>query len=54
MLENTGLMRENSLDLPEITKLSNHFKEQGIPPWTVDYEEMKGYLKQMVEVPHAN
>ncbi|HQN04372.1 MAG TPA: energy-coupling factor transporter ATPase [Anaerolineaceae bacterium] len=54
LLENTGLMRENSLDLPEITKLSNHFKEQGIPPWTVDYEEMKGYLKQMVEVPHAN
>ncbi|HQP07994.1 MAG TPA: energy-coupling factor transporter ATPase, partial [Anaerolineaceae bacterium] len=29
LLENTGLMRENSLDLPEITKLSNHFKEQG-------------------------
>ena len=54
LLENTSLMRENSLDLPEITKLSSHFREQGIPPWTVDYEEMKGYLKQIAEVPHGN
>lgn len=54
LLENTALMRENSLDLPEITKLSNQFKDQGVPPWTVEYDEMKDYLSQMVEVPHGN
>jgi len=54
LLENTALMHENSLDLPEITKLSNQFKDHGVPPWTVEYDEMKDYLRQMVEVPHGN
>ncbi len=54
LLTNTPLMHANSLDLPAITKLSTLFQEQGIPPWTVEYEEMKEFLSQMVEVSLGN
>lgn len=54
LLMNVDLMRENSLDLPELTKLSILMKDTGIPQWTVAYDEMRNYLKEITEAQHGN
>ena len=54
LLMDADLMRENSLDLPELTKLSILMKDTGIPQWTVSYDDMKDYLKAIVEVRNGN
>lgn len=54
LLKDVDLMRENSLDLPELTKLSILMKDNGIPQWTVAYDDMKEYLKEIVEVRNGN
>ena len=48
------LMRSNSLDLPELTKLAVELSDLGVPGWAVGYDEMKSYLDQIVEVQHGN
>jgi energy-coupling factor transport system ATP-binding protein len=54
LLNNADVMYSNSLDYPEVTKLAKLESSHGVPPWTVRYDEMKEYLKQMIEVPHGN
>ena len=54
LLLNESLMQENSLELPNITKLAKQLSEYGIPANTVHYDEMENYLKQMVEVRRGN
>jgi len=48
------LMADNSLELPELTKLAVQLSEFGIPPWTVRYDEMNSYLEEIVEVQNGN
>ena len=54
LLLDEALMRDNSLELPDITKLAKQLSEYGIPMNTVHYSEMENYLKQMVEVHRGN
>jgi len=54
LLLDEKLMQENSLELPDITKLAKQLSKYGIPANTVHYSEMENYLKQMVEVQHGN
>jgi energy-coupling factor transport system ATP-binding protein len=54
LLLDETLMRKNSLELPDITKLATQLSEYGIPANTVHYSEMENYLKQLVEVQRGN
>lgn len=54
LLSNEPLMLENSLDLPETTKLAKLLAAYGMPQNTVSYEDMHRYLSQMVEVKNGN
>ena len=54
LLLDETLMQNNSLELPDITKLAKALSEYGIPANTVHYKEMEDYLKQMVEVQRGN
>ncbi|MCD6356034.1 MAG: ATP-binding cassette domain-containing protein [Anaerolineaceae bacterium] len=54
LLLDEELMQENSLELPDITKLATQLSEYGIPANTVYYSDMEDYLKQMVEVQRGN
>jgi energy-coupling factor transport system ATP-binding protein len=49
LLINENLMKANSLDLPETTKLAILLKDYGVPPCTVSYDDMVHYLDQIVE-----
>ncbi len=49
LLLDEKLMKANSLELPDITKLAKSLSGYGIPANTVDYSKMKQYLKEMVE-----
>jgi len=54
MLMDETLMRDCSLELPDITRLARMLTGYGVPADTVHYEEMRDYLKQIVEVPHGH
>jgi energy-coupling factor transporter ATP-binding protein EcfA2 len=54
LLSNVKLMHENSLDLPEITKIGIELKEFGIPLHLVAYNDMKTALSQIVESSNGN
>lgn len=54
LLRDESLMKANSLELPQITKLAKSLSHFGIPANTVRYEEMKHYLNAIVEVPNGN
>lgn len=49
LLLDEKLMKANSLELPDITKLAKSLSGYGIPANTVQYDEMRQYLKAMVE-----
>jgi len=49
LLMDEGLMQANSLELPDITKLAKQLSSYGVPANTVHYDEMKSYLKALVE-----
>ena len=49
LLLDEELMNANSLELPDITKLAKSLSSYGIPANTVQYDEMRQYLKEMVE-----
>jgi energy-coupling factor transport system ATP-binding protein len=50
LLLDEDLMRANSLELPHITKLAKSLSNYGIPPNTVRYDEMKEFLREILEV----
>lgn len=49
LLLDEELMQANSLELPDITRLAKQLSKYGVPANTVRYDEMKTYLKTMVE-----
>jgi energy-coupling factor transport system ATP-binding protein len=54
LLLDHDLMRANSLDLPEVTKLAIQLSDLGVPQWTVSFDEMKEQLEKIIEVQHGN
>jgi energy-coupling factor transporter ATP-binding protein EcfA2 len=54
LMQNHQLMTENSLELPELTKLAVELGDLGVPNWVVSYEDMKDHLRQIVGVQHGN
>jgi len=54
LLMDEELMQANSLELPDITKLAKLLSPLGVPANTVRYDEMKTYLKQIVERKNGN
>ncbi len=54
LLKNVDLMFDNSLDLPEITKLAIQLRDLGIPQHIVSFNDMHHYLHQIVEVQDGN
>jgi energy-coupling factor transport system ATP-binding protein len=49
LLMDEDLMQANSLELPDITKLAKQLSSYGVPANTIRYDEMKSYLKALVE-----
>ena len=54
LISREEMMRSNSLDLPDITKLALKLRPHGVPPWTIRYEQLEQYLQKLVEVPHGD
>ncbi len=54
LIANADLMRANALELPDITKLALQLRKHGVPPWTIQYEQLEGYLRQLVENSHGD
>jgi energy-coupling factor transport system ATP-binding protein len=48
------LMSENSLELPDLTKLAVELKDNDVSPNIASYETMKEVLTQITEVHHGN
>jgi len=49
LLVDVDLMRDNSLDLPDTTKLANKFGDYGVPPWYVKQEELENALNKIIK-----
>ena len=54
LIADADLMRANALELPDITKLALQLRKHGVPPWTIQYEQLEGYLRQLVEDSHGD
>lgn len=54
LISNLEIMKANSLDLPDITRLALQLQKHGVPPWTIHYEQLEGYLTQLVEASHGD
>ncbi|HEY59980.1 MAG TPA: ATP-binding cassette domain-containing protein [Anaerolineae bacterium] len=54
LIMNIDLMHENSLDLPDITKLARLLSEKGVPSNTVKFDDMKVFINQLVEESYGN
>ena len=54
LISDVEMMRANSLDLPDITKLALQLRSHGVPPWTIKYEQLEHYLGQLVEASHGD
>ena len=54
LISNMEIMQANSLDLPDITKLALQLHKHGVPPWTIQYEKLEGYLMQLVDGSHGD
>jgi energy-coupling factor transport system ATP-binding protein len=54
LIANEEIMRANALELPDITKLALQLRKHGVPPWTIQYEQLEGYLRQLVEKSHGH
>jgi energy-coupling factor transporter ATP-binding protein EcfA2 len=54
LISNPDLMRANALELPDVTRLALQLRRHGIPPWTISYEQLEGYLQRLVENSHGD
>jgi energy-coupling factor transport system ATP-binding protein len=54
LISNPEIMQANALELPDITKLALQLRKHGVPAWTIQYEELEQYLKQLVENSHGD
>jgi energy-coupling factor transport system ATP-binding protein len=54
LISNPEIMQANALELPDITKLALQLRKHGVPAWTIQYEQLEQYLKQLVENSHGD
>lgn len=54
LLSDMELMKANSLDLPDTTKLATLLSPHGVPPWLVTYEDLTQAVMQMLEESHVH
>lgn len=54
LIANVDIMKENALELPDVTKLALQLRRHGIPPWTIRYEQLEAYLQLLVEGEHGD
>jgi energy-coupling factor transport system ATP-binding protein len=54
LIANADLMQANALELPDIAKLALQLRKHGVPPWTIQYEQLERYLLQLVEKSHGH
>jgi len=54
LLADLDLMKANSLDLPDTTKLAILLGKHGVPPWIVRQEELETALDQIVETSNGS
>ena len=54
LISDMEIIRANSLDLPDVTKLALRLRSHGVPPWTIKYEQLERYLQQLVDASHGN
>jgi energy-coupling factor transport system ATP-binding protein len=54
LISQPEIMRACALDLPDITKLALQLHKHGVPPWTIQYEQLEGYLQRLVENSHGD
>lgn len=54
LLTDVELMKANSLELPNITRLANRLQPNGVPPWLVTVDEMAAALQQLSGGSHDN
>ncbi len=54
LISDMEVVQANALELPDITRLALRLRKHGIPPWTIQYEQLEGYLQQLVENSHGD
>lgn len=54
LLSDQELLDDNSLALPDTTRLANRLSRHGVPPWLVTVEELDSALGQLVEGPNGH
>jgi energy-coupling factor transport system ATP-binding protein len=54
LIADLEIMRANALELPDITKLALQLGKHGIPPWTIEYEQLEHDLRELVEDSHGD
>jgi energy-coupling factor transporter ATP-binding protein EcfA2 len=54
LISNIDMIHANSLELPDITKLALHLRPHGVPKSTIKYEQLEGYLEQLVETSNGD
>jgi energy-coupling factor transporter ATP-binding protein EcfA2 len=54
LISKIEIMRANALEMPDITKLALQLGKHGVPPWIIRYEQLEGYIQQLVENSHGD
>jgi energy-coupling factor transporter ATP-binding protein EcfA2 len=54
LLGDLELMRANSLELPDTTKLAKLLSKHGVPPWLATFDALEKALDQLLEVSRAH
>lgn len=48
LISNEKLVKENYLEIPETTKIARQFKDNGVPEWLVEFEDLRNHLNTLV------
>jgi len=54
LISNPDIMRENSLDLPDTTKVALMLSKHGVPPWIVTYEDLERSVRRLLEASNGH
>lgn len=54
LITKPDILDENSLTLPDVTKLALQLRPHGIPAWTFSYEQLERFIKLLAGNPNGN
>ena len=55
LITNLEVMQTNALDLPDVTKLALQLRKHGVPPGTIQYEQLEKFIQRLIgEVSHGD